>query len=185
MHSKVLSVRGLQQPKIGGEVVPHQDSSFLATSPPSATGLWLALEPATVDNGCLWTLPAPPVDHVARHFLRRCAHWHRRDRPGFRLMLQRPQDFADLATEVRFEVVWGKQAEGDVAEKVGSPERSSGNVARQSMESCKTGCVEYPARLTCSVWPVCNGYLWLNPVPSSQLSAKTPAVETQPQSNGI
>ena len=62
---------GAQQPKIGGEVVPHQDSSFLATSPPTATGLWLALEPATVDNGCLWTLPAPPAARVARHFMRR------------------------------------------------------------------------------------------------------------------
>ncbi len=115
----VFSVRGPQQPKIGGEVVPHQDSSFLATSPPSATGLWLALEPATVDNGCLWTLPAPPVDHVARHFLRRCAHWHRRDRPGSRLTLQRPQDFAESATEARFEVGLEKQAGGDVAETVG------------------------------------------------------------------
>ncbi|KAK9831483.1 hypothetical protein WJX81_000800 [Elliptochloris bilobata] len=66
----VQSMYIFKQPKIGGEVVPHQDSSFLATSPPTATGLWLALEPATVDNGCLWTLPAPPADRVARNFLR-------------------------------------------------------------------------------------------------------------------
>ena len=53
--------------------MPHQDSSFLATEPPTATGLWLALEPATVDNGCLWTLPALPADRVARRFMRRRA----------------------------------------------------------------------------------------------------------------
>ena len=63
-------------------MVPHQDSSFLATSPPTATGLWLALEPATVDNGCLWTLPAPPAERVARQFIRR---WDRSYIFGFRL----------------------------------------------------------------------------------------------------
>lgn len=47
----------LQQPGIGGEVVPHQDNSFLRTEPPSCTGLWLALEDATIVNGCLWAIP--------------------------------------------------------------------------------------------------------------------------------
>lgn len=46
-----------QQPGIGGEVVPHQDNSFLYTDPPTCTGLWLALEDATVTNGCLWAIP--------------------------------------------------------------------------------------------------------------------------------
>ncbi len=39
------------------QVVPHQDSSFLITDPPSCVGLWWALEDATRDNGCLWALP--------------------------------------------------------------------------------------------------------------------------------
>lgn len=47
----------LQQPGIGGEVVPHQDNSFLYTDPPTCTGLWLALEDATITNGCLWAIP--------------------------------------------------------------------------------------------------------------------------------
>ena len=42
-----------KQPEIGGAVPPHQDSSFLYTDPPSAVGFWIALEDATVDNGCL------------------------------------------------------------------------------------------------------------------------------------
>lgn len=46
-----------QQPGIGGEVVPHQDNSFLYTNPPTCTGLWLALEDATLTNGCLWVIP--------------------------------------------------------------------------------------------------------------------------------
>ena len=43
-----------KQPKIGGEVVCHQDSTFLFTKPESATGFWVALEDATIENGCLW-----------------------------------------------------------------------------------------------------------------------------------
>lgn len=46
-----------KQPGIGGEVVPHQDSTFLYTSPPSVIGYWLALEDATKLNGCLWAIP--------------------------------------------------------------------------------------------------------------------------------
>lgn len=46
-----------QQPGIGGEVVPHQDNSFLFTEPPTCTGIWLALEDATIVNGCIWAIP--------------------------------------------------------------------------------------------------------------------------------
>lgn len=42
-----------KQPEIGGRVPPHQDSTFLYTNPPSAVGFWIALEDATVENGCL------------------------------------------------------------------------------------------------------------------------------------
>ena len=42
-----------KQPKIGGEVVPHQDSTFIYTKPESVVGFWVALEDATKDNGCM------------------------------------------------------------------------------------------------------------------------------------
>ena len=45
-----------KQPGIGGEVVPHQDATFLRTEPSSVMGLWFALEDADRDNGCLWAL---------------------------------------------------------------------------------------------------------------------------------
>lgn len=47
----------MQQPHIGGEVSAHQDSTFLYTDPPTVVGLWVALEDATKDNGCLWSIP--------------------------------------------------------------------------------------------------------------------------------
>lgn len=43
-----------KQPNIGGEVVCHQDSTFLYTEPDTVIGFWVALEDATVENGCLW-----------------------------------------------------------------------------------------------------------------------------------
>lgn len=46
-----------KQPNIGGEVVCHQDATFLYTEPLSVTGFWFALEDATQENGCLWALP--------------------------------------------------------------------------------------------------------------------------------
>lgn len=46
-----------KQPEIGGAVPPHQDSTFLYTDHPSAVGFWIALEDATVTNGCLSFAP--------------------------------------------------------------------------------------------------------------------------------
>ena len=51
-----------QHSRVGGEVVPHQDSTFLWTEPaPSAIGIWLALEDATVENGAPWYRPMNPA----------------------------------------------------------------------------------------------------------------------------
>jgi phytanoyl-CoA hydroxylase len=46
-----------KQPRIGGEVTCHQDSTFLYTEPQDIAGLWFALEDATLENGCLWAIP--------------------------------------------------------------------------------------------------------------------------------
>jgi phytanoyl-CoA hydroxylase len=57
-------------PHIGGEVIAHQDHTFLWTDPPSPTGLWFALEDATIDNGCLWALPGGHAEPPRRRFHR-------------------------------------------------------------------------------------------------------------------
>lgn len=45
----------MKNAKVGSEVTSHQDSSFLFTTPKlSCLGLWLALDDATLENGCLW-----------------------------------------------------------------------------------------------------------------------------------
>lgn len=59
-----------KQPHIGGEVVCHQDASFLYTEPSSVIGLWFALEDATLENGCLWVLPGFHRDPLRTRFRR-------------------------------------------------------------------------------------------------------------------
>ena len=44
-------------PRIGGEVVCHQDSAYIYTEPESCVGFWFALEDATTENGCMYFIP--------------------------------------------------------------------------------------------------------------------------------
>jgi phytanoyl-CoA hydroxylase len=46
-----------KQPGIGGEVRWHQDASYLIAGNPGVTGIWIAVEDATQENGCLWMQP--------------------------------------------------------------------------------------------------------------------------------
>ena len=49
----IQSMYIFKAPEIGGEVVCHQDSTYLYTEPESCTGFWFALEDATEENGCM------------------------------------------------------------------------------------------------------------------------------------
>jgi len=46
-----------KQPRIGGEVRWHQDASYLHSLSSPVVGLWIAVEDATLENGCLWVEP--------------------------------------------------------------------------------------------------------------------------------
>jgi phytanoyl-CoA hydroxylase len=62
-----------KQPRIGGEVTCHQDSTFLYTDPPNIAGLWFALEDATVNNGCLWAIPGGHKSGLRSRWVRTAA----------------------------------------------------------------------------------------------------------------
>lgn len=62
--SVIQSMYIMKPPKIGGEVVPHQDSTWLATSPFSVMGVWFAIDDATVHNSCLHALKGSQFTHV-------------------------------------------------------------------------------------------------------------------------
>lgn len=80
-----------KQPRIGGEVRPHQDAAFLYTRPTSAVGFWFAMEgrvyiiecarmrflssliiykDCTKDNGCMWFVPGSHRGKIAKRFVR-------------------------------------------------------------------------------------------------------------------
>ncbi len=59
-----------KQPNIGGEVVCHQDGTFLYTEPQSVTGFWFALEDATPENGCLWAIRGGHQAGLKSRFIR-------------------------------------------------------------------------------------------------------------------
>jgi len=59
-----------KNPRLGGEVVPHTDHTFLWTEPQSVIGFWLAFDEARVDNGCLWALPGGHKIPVKERFRR-------------------------------------------------------------------------------------------------------------------
>lgn len=57
-------------PRIGGEVVCHCDHTFLWTEPQTVVGFWFALEDATIDNGCMWTIPGEHRNGARTRFRR-------------------------------------------------------------------------------------------------------------------
>ena len=57
-------------PRIGGEVVWHQDATFLHTEPSRLLGMWFALEDVNQENGCFWGLPGGHRRGLKARFLR-------------------------------------------------------------------------------------------------------------------
>lgn len=68
-------------------VVPHQDSTFLYTSPESLVGFWIALDNATIENGCLCIIPGSHKTNVHRRMIRNPNKGTENDRMIFQGML--------------------------------------------------------------------------------------------------
>lgn len=55
----------------GDEVTSHQDACFLHTEPRlTCLGLWLALQDATIENGCIWARPGSQKEGLRKRFSR-------------------------------------------------------------------------------------------------------------------
>ena len=66
----VQSMVIFKQPNIGGAVNPHQDSTFLCTTPMNLIGVWIALEDANLDNACMWFIPGSHKAGVGQRMVR-------------------------------------------------------------------------------------------------------------------
>ena len=59
-----------KQPKVGGAVNLHQDSTFLYTTPMNLVGFWIALEDAAPDNACMWFAPGSHKSGITGRLVR-------------------------------------------------------------------------------------------------------------------
>jgi phytanoyl-CoA hydroxylase len=66
----IQSMYIFKQPHTGGEVVPHQDSTFIHTDPLTCHGIWFAIDDATTENGCMYMLPGSHKDGIKNRFKR-------------------------------------------------------------------------------------------------------------------
>ena len=126
-----------KQPHIGGEVHPHIDHTFLWTEPQTVVGFWFALEDATIDNGCMWTVPGSHRQPIKSRF--------RRDGRGGTTM-----DVYDTTPYSREGEVPLEAATGTMIVLHGSlPHRSGPNHSDKSRHAYTLhiidGCAEYPA----------------------------------------
>ena len=69
----VQSMVIFKQPHFGGTVSPHQDSTFLFTTPMNVLGFWIALEDADTENACLWFAPDSHKSGISSRFVRTTA----------------------------------------------------------------------------------------------------------------
>ena len=128
-----------KQPEIGGEVVCHQDSSFLHTEPLSCIGLWFALEDATLENGCLLAEPGGHRRPLASRF--------RRDGYGTRLEVLDPEP---LPTEGLLPL---EAKTGDLVVLHGQlPHRSAANRSARSRQAYTLHLIDATATYSADNW---------------------------------
>ncbi|KAJ8038957.1 Phytanoyl-CoA dioxygenase domain-containing protein 1 [Holothuria leucospilota] len=88
----VESMYIFKQPRIGGEVKPHQDATFIYNIPLKLFGIWIALEDCTLSNGCLQFVPGS-------HKTNPVSVWMRRNENGSGTFLTTPFDYSHIKDE--------------------------------------------------------------------------------------
>ncbi|XP_038216624.1 phytanoyl-CoA dioxygenase domain-containing protein 1 [Zerene cesonia] len=78
----VQSMYIYKNPGVGGEVIPHQDITYLHTEPVPPLGFWIALQDATVQNGCLWISPGSHKSGIHRRLFKKQNNTLEYDRPA-------------------------------------------------------------------------------------------------------
>ena len=99
---RVVHYQGLYKPPhSGGEVGWHQDNYYFNVAGDRTVSVWLALDDATVNNGCMWYLPGQHQQRLEHRQL-----WDTAEKKGFYFKL----DHVDAAKAVPAEVPKGSFA---------------------------------------------------------------------------
>jgi len=76
---RLIHYQGLYKPaRTGGEVDWHQDNHYFNVAENRTVTFWLALDDATVENGCMWYLPGRHTDLLPHEQL-----WDTAEKKGF------------------------------------------------------------------------------------------------------
>ncbi len=60
--------QALYKPALNGDIVPwHQDNGYWKLDPPEAMSMWIALDDADEENGCMWVIPGSHKSGEAGH----------------------------------------------------------------------------------------------------------------------
>jgi ectoine hydroxylase-related dioxygenase (phytanoyl-CoA dioxygenase family) len=57
----------MKPPRHGIEAAPHQDTAFWPKLSPNAILFWMAIDPATIENGCLHIVPQSHRNDLSHH----------------------------------------------------------------------------------------------------------------------
>jgi ectoine hydroxylase-related dioxygenase (phytanoyl-CoA dioxygenase family) len=100
---RLVHFQGLYKPPhTGGEVAWHQDDYYFGVSKANAVAsCWLALDDATVENGCMWVVP-----HAHRRMYEHRKNWDPSEKKGFFFSIDDP-DF-DFSNATPIEVKRGQ-----------------------------------------------------------------------------
>jgi hypothetical protein len=67
----------VKPPGIAGQTFPwHQDNGYNAPNPDNNVTVWIALDETTVDNGCIWIVPASHKNGLIPHQKKSEDSWH-------------------------------------------------------------------------------------------------------------
>tara|TARA_Y100001963_G_C6742382_1_gene429675 strand:- start:587 stop:1501 length:915 start_codon:yes stop_codon:yes gene_type:complete len=78
----MLSQLFCRSPKSVGQAW-HQDEYWIPTRDRSMTGVWIALDDVTIDNGCMWVIPKSHKEGIVYPMRKKtkeeCSHWDEAD----------------------------------------------------------------------------------------------------------
>ncbi len=94
---RLIHYQGLYKPaQTGGEVGWHQDNHYFGVAQNRTVTVWLALDDATVENGCMWYLPG---QH--RMLLEHEQLWDTAEKKGFYFAIRNIDDKGAVPAEVK------------------------------------------------------------------------------------
>ena len=94
---RLIHYQGLYKPaRSGGEVGWHQDNHYFNVADNKTVSVWLALDDATVDNGCMWYLPGQHTTALGHEQL-----WDTSIKKGFYFAIRGLEESTAIPAEVK------------------------------------------------------------------------------------